>query len=62
MVERPLIRDDETMCIQEGMNMVVHPAYKTGSFFTTVCDNYLITADGPGPCLHRTPQEIIEVG
>lgn len=61
MVERPLIRDDEPMAIAEGMNIVVHPAFMRPSLFATVCDNYLIGPDGPSPCLHATPQTLIEV-
>lgn len=61
MVERPLIRDDESMEIAENMNIVVHPAFKTSSCFTVVCDNYLITKAGPSDCLHKTPQKIFEI-
>jgi Xaa-Pro aminopeptidase len=62
MVERPLIRHDESMSIAKGMCIVVHPAVKTASAFMTIVDNYLIGADGPGECLHRTPKTIIELG
>jgi Xaa-Pro aminopeptidase len=31
LVERPLIREDETMTIQAGMNLAVHPGYETPS-------------------------------
>lgn len=62
MVERPLIRHDETMSIAAGMCIVVHPAVKTARAFMTIVDNYLIGADGPGECLHRTPKTIIELG
>ena len=61
MVERPLIRQDESMPIAEGMNIVVHPAVMNERLFITVVDNYLIGPDGPGECLHRTPKEIIEL-
>jgi Xaa-Pro aminopeptidase len=61
MVERPLIRRDETMTIAEGMSIVVHPGYVNEEVFATVCDNYLIGADGPGECLHQTPKQIFEV-
>jgi hypothetical protein len=43
------------------MNVTVHPAVMTQTFWCTVCDNYLIGPDGPGECLHQTPQEIIVV-
>ena len=61
MVERPLIRDDETMAIAEHMNITVHPGYVSDKIFAVICDNYLIGRDGPGDCLHKTPQKIFEV-
>jgi Xaa-Pro aminopeptidase len=61
MVERPLIRRDETMTVAAGMNIVVHPSVAGPDLFMTVVDNYIIGADGPGECLHRTPKAIIEV-
>jgi Xaa-Pro aminopeptidase len=61
MVERPLIRDDETMRIEEGMSIVVHPGYVNDEVFALICDNYQIGGDGPGECLHRTPKEIFEL-
>jgi Xaa-Pro aminopeptidase len=61
MVERPLIRDDETMPIAADMSIVVHPGIMTPQMFAVVCDNYLIGPQGPGECLHRTPQDIIEI-
>jgi Xaa-Pro aminopeptidase len=62
LVERPLIRDDETMTIREGMNLAVHPGHATQSYYVWICDNYLITREGPSACLHKTPQQIFEVG
>jgi Xaa-Pro aminopeptidase len=61
LVERPLIRADETMTIEANMNLAVHPGYETSSIFAVICDNYLIEADGPGECLHRTPKQIFEL-
>jgi Xaa-Pro aminopeptidase len=61
LVERPLVRADETMRVEQHMNFAVHPTYETGSIFAVICDNYLIEADGPGACLHRTPKQIFEV-
>jgi Xaa-Pro aminopeptidase len=56
MVERPLIRQDETMKLREGMHMAVHP--RGG---VTLIDNYFIGPDGPGECLHKTPKKIFEL-
>jgi Xaa-Pro aminopeptidase len=62
MVERPLVRQDETMALAAGMCIVVHPGVKTDRHFMTIVDNYLIGPDGPGECLHRSPKAIIELG
>ena len=61
MVERPLIRSDETMTIEAGMNLAVHPGYETDSIFAVICDNYIVGPQGPGACLHRTAKQIFEV-
>ncbi|HEY7662869.1 MAG TPA: M24 family metallopeptidase [Xanthobacteraceae bacterium] len=61
LVERPLIRADETMALAQHMNLAVHPGYETPSIFAVICDNYLIEADGPGDCLHQTPKQIFEI-
>ena len=61
MVERPLIRRDESMTIAAGMNLAVHPGYETDSIFAVICDNYIIGDSGPGPCLHATQKRIFEV-
>jgi len=61
MVERPLIRSDETMVIEPNMNLAVHPGYETESLFAVICDNYVVGDDGPGQCLHTTPKQIFEV-
>jgi len=61
LVERPLVRADETMAIEEHMNLAIHPGYETPSIFAVICDNYFIEADGPGACLHQTPKQIFEI-
>ena len=61
LVERPLVRCDETMTIEEHMNLAVHPGYETPSIFAVICDNYLIESDGPGACLHKTAKQVFEV-
>ena len=62
MVERPLIRHDETMAIAADMCIVVHPGVKNARQFMTIVDNYLIGPDGPGECLHHSAKAIIELG
>jgi Xaa-Pro aminopeptidase len=61
MVERPLIRHDESMLIVAGMNLAVHPGYETDAVFAVICDNYLIGDSGPGACLHQTEKRIFEI-
>lgn len=60
-VERPLIRSDETMTLAANMNIGVHPSISNQQMFVTVCDNFLIGADGTVERLHKTPRTIIEV-
>jgi Xaa-Pro aminopeptidase len=61
LVERPLVRDDEKMKLQAGMNITVHPTVGTDRVWVWACDNYLITDSGISPCLHKTPQKIFSV-
>ena len=61
LVERPLVRFDETMPIAARMNIAVHPMYHSRDTYTWICDNFLITGQGAGR-LHAFPQEIVELG
>jgi Xaa-Pro aminopeptidase len=61
MVERPLIRQDDDMKLQQGMCLAVHPGYETPSLFAVICDNYMIEANGPGECLHKTEKRLFEL-
>jgi Xaa-Pro aminopeptidase len=61
LIERPLIRADETMNLEKGMNMSVHPAYATTSMFAHICDNYLVQENGASECLHKTSKQIFEL-
>ena len=61
MVERPLVRFDETMLLEENMNLAVHPGYETNSIFAVICDNYLVGAAGASECLHMTAKQIFEL-
>ena len=61
MVERPLIREDETMRLEAGMNLAVHPGYESVSQWAVICDNYLVETAGVSDCLHRTEKKIFEV-
>ena len=59
LVERPLIRYDEPMKIKAGMNLTIHPMAASERAWAGVTDNYIVTEEGAGPCLHKTPKEII---
>ena len=48
LVERPLIRFDEPMAIQERMSITAHPSYIKEGLQSWICDNYLIGPGGPG--------------
>jgi Xaa-Pro aminopeptidase len=61
MVERPLIRDDEDMTIEEHMAIVCHPGILNERMFVHNTDLYLIEASGPSACLHATPKQIFEI-
>jgi Xaa-Pro aminopeptidase len=61
MVERPLIRDDEDMCVEEHMAIVCHPGILNSRMFVHNTDLYLIEANGPSECLHRTPKQIFTI-
>ena len=61
LVERPLLREDESMAIQKGMNIAVHPAYASQSIFAHICDNYLVDQENMAERLHGTPQQLFEL-
>jgi Xaa-Pro aminopeptidase len=61
LVERPLVRFDETMRLKARMHLAVHPMYPSRDTYTWLCDNFLITETGTER-LHDFPQEIVELG
>ncbi len=61
LVERPLLRADETMSLAAGMNLAVHPSYQSDELFAVICDNYLVETNGPSECLHKTEKKIFEL-
>jgi Xaa-Pro aminopeptidase len=62
MVERPLVRFDETMPIAANMVVSCHPTYVTERTYSWACDNFLIGASGVVERLHKFPQKIFELG
>jgi Xaa-Pro aminopeptidase len=61
LVERPLIRHDETMGLEAGMCLAVHPGYDDGTCWAVICDNYILHADRPPELIHQTPKKVFEV-
>jgi Xaa-Pro aminopeptidase len=61
LVERPLLRSDETMPLAANMNMAVHPGFFTRTNFAFICDNFLIKPDGSVEPLHKAEQKIWEL-
>ncbi|MFI5168623.1 MAG: M24 family metallopeptidase [Thermoanaerobaculales bacterium] len=62
MVERPLVRFDETMPVAANMYFALHPAYSTARTYSWACDNFLIAEDGEVERLHRLPRKLFELG
>jgi Xaa-Pro aminopeptidase len=61
MVERPLVRFDETMTIEANMVLAVHPTYVTATTYSWACDNYFVSETGVER-LHAFPEIITEIG
>jgi Xaa-Pro aminopeptidase len=61
LVERPLLRSDETIPLAANMNMAVHPGFFTPTNFAFICDNFLIKPDGTVEHLHQSEQKIWEL-
>src|SRR5262245_59197712 len=61
LVERPLLRNDETMPLAANMNMAVHPGFFKPTNFAFICDNFLIKEDGTIEHLHKSEQKIWEL-
>jgi hypothetical protein len=61
MVERPLVREDETMALQANMFVSCHPVIATPSSFVFLCDNFIIHEGRPAERVHTTPRELFEV-
>ena len=60
LVERPLIRFDETMVIANGLNVACHPNFLGSAAFCSITDGFLITDNGVER-LHKTEQRIFEL-
>ena len=62
MVERPLVRFDETMRIGRNMVFSCHPTYVTERTYSWACDNFLVGEAGVVGRLHKFPETIVELG
>jgi Xaa-Pro aminopeptidase len=62
MVERPLVRFDETMRIAANMYFALHPSFSTDHSYSWICDNFLLDDHGGVERLHRFEQDLIELG
>ncbi len=61
LVERPLIRFDETMTIQKNMNITCHPTYVTHRLYGNITDNYFIGDTGVVERVHKFTEELVEI-
>ena len=61
MVERPLVRADETMRLRPNMVVACHPTYVTERTYSWICDNFLLGTGAPER-MHAFAEEIIELG
>jgi Xaa-Pro aminopeptidase len=61
MVERPLVRFDETMPVGADMVFSCHPTWVTERTYSWACDDFLIGKGGVER-LHRFPETIVELG
>jgi Xaa-Pro aminopeptidase len=61
LVERPILRYDETMKLAVNMNITVHPMIVKQTLWVSMWDNFLINSTGKAERLHKTPQEIFTV-
>jgi len=61
IVERPLVRDDETMRLDDGMLLALHPMYVQGDTVYWVCDNVFVQDGGVSEPLHGVEQKVFEL-
>jgi len=61
MVERPIVRYDETMSIAPRMNLSMHPTYSTPTTYNWICDNFHVGESGAPRRLHAFPETLVEL-
>jgi Xaa-Pro aminopeptidase len=60
VVERPLVRGDESMELAANMNIGIHPSWVRNNTFVTICDNFLLGVDG-AERFHKTPSKVFAI-
>jgi Xaa-Pro aminopeptidase len=61
MVERPLVRMDESMKIAKNMVLSAHPTYTTERTYSWSCDDFLVGDNDASQRLHAFEQKIFEL-
>jgi Xaa-Pro aminopeptidase len=61
IVERPLVRSDESMRLAEGMLLALHPMYVHQGAVYWVCDNVFVQDGGVTEPLHGVEQKVFEI-
>lgn len=61
VMERPLIRPEESMPVQANMCFAVHPSYATSTCYAFMCDNFIVAPDGATQRIHQTKQSVFAV-
>jgi Xaa-Pro aminopeptidase len=60
IVERPLVRFDETMPIESGMTLACHPTYTSEVALASISDGFVIGVNGPQR-MHQSAETVFEV-
>lgn len=60
LIEPPMVRYDDPMKIQKGMNITIHPNTSKDGFTGHIWDNFIVGDDGVER-IHKFPQELIEI-
>jgi Xaa-Pro aminopeptidase len=61
IVERPLVRADESMTIEPGMLIALHPMWVHSDTAQWLCDNVFIDSEGASAPLHGVEQKVFVV-
>jgi Xaa-Pro aminopeptidase len=62
VIERPLMRQDEPMLLQNNMTLSCHPTWIGKGLFASISDNYLLEEQGTIARLHQSPEILCELG